>query len=157
MKTGTVVVVVAVGAAALYFIAKQKATAAGGGFSSLGNVGGVAHSPDITTGGIASVLGSALPSLTSWFGGGAQSPSAIPTDSYSPGLGSSTISNPVYPSPAVLPYSYKQQNVDTAGMLDTNSLFTPSPVSGSSGAYSDGTNNGTDFTSVDYGLGSDGG
>lgn len=155
MKTSTVVALVAVAALAFYLY-KRKAAAAAGALN-LGQVGGTAHSPDITTGGIASVLGGAIPSLTSWFGGGASSPAAVPPDQYAPWLGAATVSNPVYPSPAVLPYSYKQQNIDTAGILGTTDLFTPSSVTGSSGAYSDGTNNGADFTSVDYGLGSSGG
>jgi hypothetical protein len=141
MKSGTVVVVVIAGAAALYLFAKNKAMAAQPGFTSLGNAGGVAHSPDITTGGALSVLGSLAPSLSSWFGGGSSSPASVPSDQYSPGLGSSTISNPVYPSPSVLPYSYKQQNIDTPSLLDTNSLFTPSTDGGgSSGSYSDDGN-----------------
>lgn len=147
MKTSTVVALVAVAAAAFYLMIKRQA---GGAISplNLGSIGGTAHSPDITTGGIASVLGKALPSLTSWFGGTSQSPAATPTDQYAPWLGSATVSNPVYPSPAVLPYSYKQQNVDTASMLDTNSLFTPSPLTGSSGAYSDDV----DYSTTDYGF-----
>lgn len=131
MKTGTVVLVAIGAAAALYLFVKSKASAAQPGFTSLGNVGGVSHSPDITTGGVVSVLGSALPSLTSWFGGTASAPAAVPSDKYSPGLGNSTISNPVYPSPSVLPYSYKQQNIDTPSLLGTNDLFTPSPITNS--------------------------
>lgn len=140
MKSGTVVLVVIGGAAALYLFAKSKASAAQPGFASLGNVGGVTHSPDITTGGVVSVLGSALPTLTNWFGGGSSSPAAVPKDQYSLGVGNSTISNPVSPAPSVLPYSYKQQNIDTPSLLATNDLFTPSPITGSSGSYADDGN-----------------
>lgn len=151
MKSSTVIALIAVAAAALYFFTKRSATPAGGSLS-LGQVGGVAHSPDITTGGVASVLGKALPSLTSWFGGSAAAPAAVPQDQWAPWLGSATVSNPVYPSPSVLPYSYKQQNIDTASLLNTNDLFTPSPVSGSSGSYADDPI--SNFNNVDYSLGS---
>lgn len=147
MKTSTVVALVAVAAAAFFLVMRRKAAAPSP--LNLGMVGGAAHSPDVTTGGIASVLGAALPSLTSWFGGTSSAPASSPADKYSPYLGNSTVSNPVYPSPSVLPYSYKQQNTDTASFLDTNSLFTPSPVTGSSGSYSDdsdyGFSDGTDY------------
>jgi hypothetical protein len=151
MKTSTVVALVAVAAAALYLMKRQAAAAPSS--LNLGAVGGTAHSPDITTGGVASILGSALPSLTSWFGGTQTAPAATPSDQYAPWLGSATISNPVYPSPTVLPYSYKQQNTDTAGILGTNDLFTPSSITGgSSGTYSD--DSAANFNSVDYSLGS---
>lgn len=151
MKSSTVVALVAVAAVAFYLI-KRRAAAAPSPLS-LGQVGGTAHSPDITTGGVASILGSALPSLTSWFGGTQSAPASTPSDQYAPWLGSATVSNPVYPSPAVLPYSYKQQNVDTAGILGTNDLFTPSSITGgSSGTYADDSSG--NFNDVDYSLGS---
>jgi hypothetical protein len=140
MKTETVAVVAIGGVALLYILLKKKAAAAQPGFTSLGNVGGVSHSPDITTGGVVSVLGSALPSLASWFGGGTSAPASTPADQYSPYLGNSTISNPVYPSPAVLPYSYKQQNIDTPGLLNTDDLFTPTPITNS--GYQDSSGSG---------------
>lgn len=151
MKTSTTVVVVVVGAALAYMYLKNRAanTAAYNAYS-LGNVGGVAHSPDITTGGVASVLGG-LSKLTSWFGGGPTSPSAIQPDANTPYNGNSTIWNPVQSAPAVLPYSYKQQNIDTSSLLGTNDLFTPSNVTGSSGSYADDTP--MNFSNVDYGLG----
>jgi hypothetical protein len=150
MKTGTVVALVAAAAVGLYLLMKRNAVAQQQ--LSLGSVGNAAHSRDITAGGIASVLGSAIPSLSKWFGGTSPSPASVPLDPNTPWNGNATWSNPVQSSPAVLPYSYKQQNIDTPGLLGTNDLFTPS--TGSTGAYSDSnTNNGTDFSNVDYGLG----
>ena len=141
---GSTAAVLAIGViAAGYLFLKSRAqhAAAQQSFTSLGNVGGVTHSPDITTGGALSVLGKALPSLSTWFGGGSSSPAAVPSDQYSPGVGDPTLWNPVSATPSVLPYSYKQQNIDTPALLGTNDLFTPSADgSGSSGAYSDAGN-----------------
>jgi hypothetical protein len=151
MKTGTVIALIAAAAVGLYLLAKRSA-AGGAQMFSLGSAGATAHSPDITTGGALSVLGSAIPSLTKWFGGTQTAPSATPTDQWAPWLGNATISNPVTPSNSQLPYSYKQQNIDTSSLLGTNDLFTPSSVTGSSGSYADdGTAN---FNNVDYSLGS---
>jgi hypothetical protein len=152
MKSSTVVTMIAIVAAALYVVAKRNAAAGGTPMFSLGSVGGTAHSADITTGGVVSVLGAAIPSLTKLFGGTASSPAAVQTDQWAPWLGSATISNPVQPSPAVLPYSYKQQNLDTSSVLGTSDLFTPSSVTGSSGTYADDST--SNFNNVDYSLGS---
>jgi hypothetical protein len=150
MKTGTVVALIAAAAVGIYLLTKRNA-ASGPAFT-LGAAGATAHSPDITTGGIASVLGGAIPSLTKWFGGTSSTPATSNTDQWAPWLGNATISNPVVPSTSALPYSYKQQNLDTPALLGTNDLFTPSSVTGSSGSYADdGTAN---FNNVDYSLGS---
>ncbi len=151
MKTSVVVAVVAVAAAGLYLLVRQRQAAAQTQLA-LGNVGGVAHAPDVTTGGVVSALGQVLPKLSTWFGGGASAPSQVPADPNTPYNGNSTLWNPVQSSPAVLPYSYKQQNIDTPALLGTNDLFTPSPVTGSSGAYADDSG-GFDPNAVDYGLG----
>lgn len=151
MKGSTLAVVAVVALAAAYLYLKKKTAAPT--YVSPGSIGAVAHSPDITTGGALSVLGSSIPALTKWFGGTSPSPSSISSDANTPLLGNTTLWNPVYPTPSVLPYSYKQQNLDTSSLLGTDQLFTPSPITGSSGSYTDSNPASYDYANVDYGLG----
>ncbi len=135
MKNGLLIALVGIAAAAgVVLYLKKRNTVGAPIYNPLGAYGSQGHTPVSNTGvALASILGTGI---SSWFGGGATSPAAIPRDRNTPYLGNGQITNPVYPSPAVLPYSYKQQVIDTPALLDTNSLFTPSDT-GSSGAYSD--------------------
>lgn len=135
MKTG-LLVGLGVAAVVLLVMVTRRAAPAGRPNYGLGGYGSQTHVPVSSTGvALASILGSGL---SSWFGGSATSPSQIQADRNTPYLGNGQITNPVYPSVAVLPYSYKQQVIDTPALLDTNSLFTPSASgTGSGGSYSD--------------------
>lgn len=153
MKNGTTVALVVALAAVVYFMTRKTAVPIPGA-NSIGNVGNQSHVPVSSTGvAIASLLGS---NISSWFGGGATSNSQIPVDHNTPITSNSTLWNPVQSSPAVLPYSYKQQTVDTPSLLGTDDLFTPSyDGSGSSGSYADdstGLNSGNSDI-LNYGFG----
>jgi hypothetical protein len=150
MKNTALVVVAVLALAGIYLLAKKKTAIAPNYAYGVGAVGATSHAQPIITGGQIAAIGS---TLSQWFGGGSSSPASIAPDANTPYLGNGTISNPVYPAPSVLPYSYKQQVVDTPGVLGTADLFTPSNVTGSSGAYADqggygGSN--ADSGSADY-------
>lgn len=134
MKNGLLVAgIVALGAVA-YVVWRRQPVRQPPNYG-VGAYGAQTHVPVSNTGvALASILGRGL---SSWFGGGAASPAAIAPDRNTPYLGDGQITNPVYPSPAVLPYSYKQQVIDTPVLLGTDSLFTPSGGAGSTGSYSD--------------------
>lgn len=162
MKSETVILIVVAAAAALYLVTK-KSTPTVYPPGSVGSYGAQTHIPVAAAGvALGSLLGS---SLSSWFGGGASSPAGIAPDANTPFLGTGTITNPVYPLPSVLPYSYKQQVIDTPSILGTDSIFTPPSDLytnlGSSGTgYADQGSNASDNigsgTSTYYGSASDG-
>jgi hypothetical protein len=141
MKNGLLIALVGVAAAigVVLYMRKRNTVPLGAPIynpvtGQVGAYGVTTHTP-VSTAGVAlgSILGS---SISSWFGGGATSPKQIAPDRNTPYLGDGTISNPVYPLPTVLPYSYKQSVIDTPSLLSTNDIFTPS-ATGSSGSYAD--------------------
>lgn len=83
-------------------------------------------------------------------GATAYDPSSALGDRNTPNINPAIVSNPVSPTTAVLPYSYKQATVDLPGLLGTDDLFTPSD--GSSGAYADDDFSGTGGNSTSYGY-----
>lgn len=90
--------------------------------------------------------GGTLATLGAWFGAagqliGAYDPTSTGTDRSTPIYNPSLISNPVVPSPALLPYSYKQAIIDVPGLLGTDAIFTPGD--GSAGAYIESGSPGT--------------
>jgi len=122
MKSETVILIVVAAAAALYLVTK-KSTPTVYPPGSVGSYGVQTHIP-VATAGVA--LGGLLGgTLSSWFGGGASSPAGIAADTNTPTRGQTTLWNPVSPLPSVLPYSYKQQVIDTPSILGTDSIFTP--------------------------------
>jgi hypothetical protein len=130
MNTTKLVIIGAVGVAAVVLLSRsQRATpAAQPGLPSSSGAGGT------------------LSTLGAWFGAASQlvgsyDPTSIGADRTTPVYNPSVVSNPVVPSPAVLPYSYKQAIIDVPGLLGTDDLFTPSY--GSSGAYSESGDPGT--------------
>lgn len=161
MKTEIVIVVVVAAAAALYLVTRKAAPQVSAP-GSVGAYGVQTHIP-VSSAGVAlgGLLGS---SLSSWFGGGTSSPGGIAPDRNTPSLGSIQLTNPVYPLPSVLPYSYKQQVIDTPALLNTDSVFTPpsdlysniggDPTQAIGGGYADqGTSSDTTLsgTSTFYG------
>jgi len=135
MTSSTKVLLIAVAAAAGYYLLLRKPAA---------------PLPQIaTTPPVANPRGTGVTSTVSWLGNvvgqligsTAWDPSAAVGDRNTPNINPAIVSNPVSPSTAVLPYSYKQATVDIPGLLGTDDLFTPS--SGSSGAYADDTDAGT--------------
>ncbi len=153
MKNATLIVVGVAALAAVVILMKRKAQVRTANLST-GLIGAQSHSPDIATGGAIAALGSVLGgTVSSWFGGGASSPGQVGVDTNTPPTSSTTLWNPVTASPAVLPYSYKQQVIDQNAGLGTTTLFTPdSAGSGSSGSYLESTPGGT-TTNFDYGFG----
>lgn len=134
MKTGLLVGLGLAAVAVVYLVTRKKTVRQPN--YGVGGYGVQTHIPVANTGvALASILGSGL---SSWFGGTSSSPAAVPRDRNTPYLGDGQITNPVYPLPTVLPYSYKQQTIDTPVLLGTDALFTPSlDGSGSSGSYAD--------------------
>jgi hypothetical protein len=123
MKSETVILIVVAAAAALYLVTKKSTPTVYYPPGSIGGYGVQTHVPVATAGvALAGLLGSGL---SSWFGGGASSPAGIAPDANTPIIGRGTITNPIYPIPSVLPYSYKQQVIDTPAILGTDSIFTP--------------------------------
>jgi hypothetical protein len=147
MNKNTVWILVGVlGLAGIYLYLKKKPATAGAMPFNPGMVGAVQHSQDVTTGGQYSSIANALGGFASSLFGGLQTdPNAIPHDANSPIIAPGTVSNPVSGVSQILPYSYKQQNIDNATLLNTDSLFTPSDTgSGSSGSYADDTGSDSD-------------
>jgi hypothetical protein len=138
----------AVAIVALFLFFKKQAAAAvtavsnvnqGTPYQGYGAVGTLGHAADTLSGGSLSALGSTIGGkLYDWFGGGPSTPGTVPTDANSPPIAPTTLWNPVQAAPSVLPYSYKQQVIDTPALLGTQDLLTPSADgSGSSGSYLD--------------------
>ncbi len=102
--------------------------------------------------------GGTLASLGAWFSAaqqlvsGAYDPNAAGYDRNTPAYNPAVVSNPVSPSPAILPYSYKQATIDVPSLLGTDDLFTPGP--GSAGGYAESGDPGTAAgpTAYSYGL-----
>jgi len=148
MKTSQVVGVVAVLGVAAYLWMRNRAAPPVANLSP-GAIGARSHAADVATGGAFSALGGLV---GSWFGGGASSPGSVGTDTSTPPVAPAVWNNPVSASPSVLPYSYKQQVIDTPTLLGTTTLFTPSDDgSGASGSYVDSNPAGT-TTNFDSGF-----
>ncbi len=141
-------VLAVVGVAAIYFFGRKLLNAAGSGISSAASAVGTAINPvdpnNLAYRGVNGV-GASISGDNSWSLGGwiydlthpAYDPNAAIPDTNTPNVGRATISNPVTPTPAVLPYSYRQAVVDTPALLGTDALFTPSYGGGSSGDWAE--------------------
>jgi len=138
-----------IGALALYLIAKKRNAAGAAAPVSSQNL---AYRGVNAVG--ASVAGDTSYALGSWVYDlvhQAYDPSAVLADANTLNLGNATISQPVAPSPAVLPYSYKQAVLDTPALLGTDAIFTPNAW-GSAGTFAESGAPGTAFgpSSPDY-------
>lgn len=113
---------------------------AGTAYAGTGVIGSVGHAADAASGGTLSSIGE-------WIGGGIYDlthpnydPNAIAADPNRPPVAPGVVSNPVMASPIILQRTYKENALDVQNALGTNELFTPSAVSGSSGAWADDGN-----------------
>ena len=132
MNTTKLVIIGAAGIALAVFLARSAKPAAPT----------MVASPRLPSSG----AGGTLATLGSWFGAASQlvgsyDPTSTGTDRSTPVYNPSVVSNPVVPSPAILPYSYKQATIDVPSLLGTDDLFTPGY--GSSGAYIESGDPGT--------------
>lgn len=152
-----------IGIVAVYYIVKKLGSAAVSAVGSAASAVGTAVNPvsdqNLAYRGVnavgASVSGDSSFSLGSWIYDlvhPAYDPNAVTPDANTPNTGGSTIAtSPVTPSPAVLPYSYKQAVIDTPAILGTDALLTPN-LYGSSGSWAESGVPGTAFgpSSPDY-------
>jgi hypothetical protein len=122
-STTKVILVVAAAAAGLYLLVRSKTPQA--------------SAPQLVSPrtGSDATLSWLSNTVSQLIGATAYDPTAALFDRNTPSVNPSVISNPVSPSPSVLPYSYKQATVDIPSILGTDDLFTPADDGGSSGSY----------------------
>lgn len=141
-KAVTYGVLAVVAIAAVYFLGKKLLSAGAQAAGAVGNAVNPVNPNNIFYSGV-NAVGASTSGDSSWtLGGwiydlvhGAYDPNAAVPDVNTPNTGNATVSNPVAPMPAVLPYSYKQSIIDVPALLGTDALLTPSAYGGSSGAW----------------------
>jgi hypothetical protein len=140
----------------VYYVGKKTLTAAastaggivsgnnaltqGTPYQGAGIAGTLGAATNVASGGVLGNFGSWLgDKLADWFppGGGYNPNAPAPVDTNTLNTGQAILSNPVQPQPAIVPYSRKQNVVDTPALLGTDSLLTPPAGGGSAGGYAE--------------------